>query len=73
MLRSAGTIAGGGCSRGRLVYCCFEGQSGIQTRVEAFGRRFLPEDVEDVPFFLQPVTMDLVKEHGELIAAIRTH
>ena len=24
-----------------------------------------------MPFFLQPVTMDLVKEHAELIAAIR--
>jgi hypothetical protein len=57
--------------QGSVVYCCFEGQSGIQARVEAFRQRFLTEEVEDVPFFLQPVTMDLVKEHGELIAAIR--
>ena len=57
--------------QGSVVYCCFEGQSGIQARVEAFRQRFLTEEVEDVPFFLQPVTMDLVKEHGELITAIR--
>jgi RecA-family ATPase len=58
--------------QGPVVYCCFEGQSGIQARVEAFRQRFLSEDAEAVPFFLQPVTMDLVKEHPELIAAIRT-
>jgi AAA domain len=57
--------------QGPVVYCCFEGQSGIQARIEAFRQRFLTEEVEDVPFYLQPVTMDLVKEHGELIAAIR--
>jgi RecA-family ATPase len=27
--------------------------------------------LEGIPFFLQPVTIDLVKEHEELIAAIR--
>jgi RecA-family ATPase len=39
--------------QGPVVYCCFEGQSGIQARMEAFRQRFLPEDVHDVPFFLQ--------------------
>jgi AAA domain len=58
--------------QGPAVYCCFEGQTGIRTRVEAFRQTFLPEDLERVPFFLQPVTIDLVKDHGELIAAIRT-
>ena len=48
--------------QGPVVYCCFEGQSGIQARMEAFRQRFFTEEVEDVPFFLQPVTMDLVKE-----------
>jgi AAA domain len=57
--------------QGPVVYCCFEGQSGIEARAEAFRQRFLPEEAEDVPFLLQPVTMDLVKEHGDLIAAIR--
>ena len=57
--------------QGPVVYCCFEGQTGIRTRVEAFKQKFLGEDSEGVPFFLQPVTIDLVKEHEELIAAIR--
>jgi hypothetical protein len=58
--------------QGPAVYCCFEGQAGIRARVEAFRQKFLVEDSEGVPFFLQPVTINLVKEHEELIAAIRT-
>ena len=58
--------------QGPAVYCCFEGQTGIKARVEAFRQRFLGEDTEGVPFFLRPVTIDLVKENEELIAAIRT-
>ena len=57
--------------QGPVVYCCFEGQSGISARVEAFRQRFLPEDAEAVPFFLQPEPMDLIKEHQDLIGAIR--
>ena len=57
--------------QGAVVYCCFEGQSGISARIEAFRQRFLPEDAESVPFYLQPAPMDLIKEHGYLIAAIR--
>lgn len=58
--------------KGPVVYCCFEGQSGIRSRLEAFRQRFLSEETEGVPFFLQPATLDLVKDHAELIAAIRT-
>ena len=57
---------------GTVVYCCFEGQSGITARIEAFRQRFLPEDCDPVPFYLQPVTLDLIKECPELIAAIRS-
>ena len=57
---------------GPVVYCCFEGQFGINKRVEAFRQNFLSECADPVPFYLQPVTLDLVKEHAELIAAIRT-
>ena len=56
---------------GPVVYCCFEGQSGIKARVEAFRQKFLAELIDPVPFFLQPVTMDLVKDHGELISVVR--
>jgi hypothetical protein len=57
--------------QGPAIYCCFEGQTGIRARVEAFRQKFLPEDLEAVPFFLQPVTIDLVREHEGLIAAAR--
>jgi hypothetical protein len=57
--------------QGPAVYCCFEGQSGIKARVEAFRQQFLAEMTEPVPFFLQPVTIDLVEDHAELIDVIR--
>ena len=57
--------------QGPVVYCCFEGQSGVSARVEAFRQRFLSEEVDTVPFYLQPAPMDLIEDHQELIAAIR--
>lgn len=57
--------------KGSVIYCAFEGQSGLEARVEAFRQRFLGEDVGLVPFYLQPVTLDLVADQGELIAVIR--
>ena len=57
--------------QGPVVYCCFEGQSGISARVEAFRQRFLSEAAVDVPFYLQPAPMDLIKDHHDLIAAVR--
>jgi hypothetical protein len=56
--------------QGPVVYCCFEGQIGFQARAEAFRQKHLAEDAEDIPFFLMPVTLDLIREHGDLIAAI---
>jgi hypothetical protein len=56
--------------QGAVVYCAFEGQSGIKKRVEAFRLRHLVEGAEGAPFYLQPVILDLVKDCGELIAAV---
>jgi hypothetical protein len=56
--------------QGPVVYCAFEGQSGIKGRVEAFRLRYLAEQAEGVPFFLQPVIIDLVKDCRALITAI---
>ena len=57
---------------GPVVYCCFEGQFGVNKRVEAFRQKSIAESLDEpVPFYLQPVPMDLIKEHPELIAAIR--
>jgi hypothetical protein len=56
---------------GPVVYCCFEGQTGVEARVQAFRQRFLSKDHADIPFFLEPVTLDLVNDHPALIAAIK--
>jgi hypothetical protein len=56
---------------GAVVYCAFEGQSGLEARVEAFRQRFLAEEQARVPFYLEPVTLDLVADHDELIAVVR--
>jgi hypothetical protein len=57
--------------QGPVVYCAFEGQQGIEARVEAWRQRFLLEHDEPVPFYLQPVTLDLVKDQPELVAVIK--
>jgi hypothetical protein len=48
--------------QGSIVYCAFEGQMGIETRCAAFAQRFLAEDREPVPFFVELVTLDLVQD-----------
>lgn len=56
---------------GPVVYCAFEGQTGLEARVEAFRLAKMAELTEPVPFFLQPVTLDLVADHKGLIEVIR--
>jgi AAA domain-containing protein len=56
--------------QGPVVYCAFEGQTGVAARAEAFRKQELIEQ-EDVPFYLEPVTLDLVRDHKALIAAIK--
>jgi hypothetical protein len=58
---------------GPTVYCAFEGQTGIEARAEAFRQRFLAETADKVAFYLQPMTLDLVRDHSALIAAIKDH
>jgi hypothetical protein len=57
--------------QGPVVYCAFEGQSGVRQRIEAYRQRHIAEGAEGIQFFLQPVTIDLVKEQQDLITAIR--
>jgi hypothetical protein len=59
--------------KGAVIYCCLEGQTGIEARVEAWRVKYLAEDVDPVPFFLMPVKLNLVRHHAELIAVIRRH
>jgi AAA domain len=56
---------------GTVVYCAFEGQTGIETRCAAFRKKFLADHHELVPFYLEPVTLDLVNDAPELIRVIR--
>lgn len=56
--------------QGPVVYCAFEGQTGLETRVEAFRQRFLDETSVNPPFYLQPATLNLIAEHPALIAVI---
>lgn len=56
---------------GPVVYCSFEGQSGFEARCAAFRKKFLAQNKEYVPFYLQPMTLDLINEASELIRVIR--
>jgi hypothetical protein len=56
---------------GAVVYCAFERQTGIEARCAAFRKKFLADHLEPVPFYLEPVTLDLVKDAPELIRVIR--
>jgi hypothetical protein len=58
-------------NQGAVVYCAFEGQTGIEQRVAAFRKTYLDGESVAVPFYLEPVTLDLVRDHAALIAVIR--
>jgi hypothetical protein len=59
--------------QGPVVYCAFEGQNGISARIEAFRKTFpIPAGVA-VPFYLEPVTLDLIADCTELIVTIKRH
>ena len=56
---------------GTVVYCAFEGAEGFKARAAAFRDYHHLGDVAEVPFFLVPTRMNLVKDHAGLIASIR--
>jgi AAA domain len=61
--------------KGAVVYLAPEGGSGFPARVEAWRQRFLTADdtAHEIPFrLLNDVRIDLIADHHELIAAIRT-
>jgi hypothetical protein len=57
--------------QGAVVYCCFEGATGFEARTEAFRQRYLAEQTDPVPFYLVPVTLNLVRDKDDLIEAIK--
>ena len=54
-----------------VVYCAFEGAHGFKNRTEALRRHHGVDDSEIVPLYLIPGRADLIKEHTELVAAVR--
>ena len=56
--------------QGPIVYCAMEGASGFRKRIEAFKLRYPTRD-QRVPFYLVDAPLDLVKDHRELIDAIK--
>jgi hypothetical protein len=56
--------------QGTVVYCAFEGAEGFKLRAEAFRRHHNTD--ADVPFYLMPVSMDLIADRQVLIDCIRT-
>jgi hypothetical protein len=54
--------------QGEIVYLALEGHAGFHRRVEAFRQQ---HDVTDASFYLITARTDLVKDHTELIAAIK--
>jgi hypothetical protein len=58
--------------QGPVVYCAFEGGNGFKKRCVAFRQRFLESYEEPVPFYLEPLRLDLIKDADRLVDAIRT-
>jgi hypothetical protein len=58
-------------AQGPAVYCAFEGQDGYGKRAAAFRQRRLADHATAVPFYLVAARMSFVKDHAELIAAIK--
>jgi hypothetical protein len=59
--------------QGTVIYCAFEGAAGFKKRAPAFRQRHGIPDDQAVSFYLQPLRMDLVKDHKALIQSIRAH
>jgi hypothetical protein len=59
--------------QGAVVYCALEGQDGYGKRAQAFRATHLSDNSDPVPFYLIATRMSLVKDHAELIAAVRLH
>jgi len=56
---------------GTVFYCAFEGAEGFKARAAAFRQHHNVAPDTEVPFFLMPTRIDLVKDHAGLIATIQ--
>ncbi len=58
--------------QGTVIYCAFEGAEGFKARAEAFRKYHGLAADKDVPFYLMPVSMDLIADRRGLIHCART-
>jgi hypothetical protein len=56
--------------QGPVVYCSFEGHAGVPRRTEAFRKKFLQDHSDPVPLYTIRATLDLARDHKELIQDI---
>jgi hypothetical protein len=56
--------------QGPVVYCAFEGAKGFEGRSEAYRQKYKLEG-QEIPFYLEPLKLNLVRDHKALIATIR--
>jgi hypothetical protein len=57
--------------QGAVVYGAFESPEGFKARAEAFRKCRLADHRKPIPFYLVPMTLDLVRDHIDLIAAVK--
>ena len=57
--------------QGSVVYCAFEGASGFGDRAAGFRKAYKIPAEQDVPFYLSPLRMNLVRDHEALIEFIK--
>jgi hypothetical protein len=57
---------------GPVVYIALEGLRGFEARIAGYRQHCMEGHAGPVPFYLVGGTLDLVKDHAELIACIRT-
>jgi AAA domain len=57
--------------QGPVVYCCFEVRKASRQEKKHLGRSNAEDADAEIPFHLMPITLDLIREHGDLITAVR--
>jgi hypothetical protein len=55
--------------RGVVVYCVLEGAEGFRRRIEAFRKKH--QEAKGADLFIMALSLDLIRDHGDLIASIR--
>jgi hypothetical protein len=57
--------------QGAVVYVILEAAEGFRARVKAWQQVYCPGHKAPIPFYIVAATLDLIKDHAALVAAIR--